>query len=214
MSSTLLRKIPDPSDNRVNPPKHAGRQPRPRERIVASAIELFRQHGFKGIGVDAIAEAAGSNKMTLYRHFGSKDDLVCECLRQVSGASEQIWERLEHAYPDDPGEQLQGWVEEAAVQCASDDLRGCDLANAAVELKETDHPAHRVIMDAKKAHLQHLAELCRRAGVQQHEQLANALVLLVEGARVCGQSIGNEGPQKQLKQTCEALIDAFTGHRE
>jgi AcrR family transcriptional regulator len=184
---------------------------RPRERIVKSAIELFRQHGIKGVGVDAIAEAAGSNKMTLYRHFGCKDDLVCECLKQVSDEKERIWDNLENSYPGDPARQLRAWVDEAAQHIYSD-LRGCDLANAAVELKEAGHPAQKVIMDAKKAHVRHLVELCRSAGIEHYEQLAQALVLLVEGARVCGQSIGIEGPQQQLKQTCEAMIDAFSGH--
>ena len=45
---------------------------KPRERIVSTARDLFRKHGIRGIGVDAIAEAADTNKMTLYRHFGSK----------------------------------------------------------------------------------------------------------------------------------------------
>ena len=49
---------------------------RPRERIVASAQDLFHRHGIRGVGVDTIAEAAGTNKMTLYRHFGSKDELI------------------------------------------------------------------------------------------------------------------------------------------
>ena len=54
---------------------------RPRERILATARDLFHKHGIRGIGVEAIAEAAGTNKMTLYRHFNSKDDLVVECLK-------------------------------------------------------------------------------------------------------------------------------------
>jgi AcrR family transcriptional regulator len=48
----------------------------PRARILAVAGDLFYRHGIRAVGVDAIAEAAGTNKMTLYRHFGSKDDLV------------------------------------------------------------------------------------------------------------------------------------------
>ena len=53
---------------------------RPRERIVRSAQDLFHRRGIRGVGADAIAEAAGTNKMTLYRHFGSKDDLIIEYL--------------------------------------------------------------------------------------------------------------------------------------
>lgn len=209
MSSALSQKKSSLRDNAVGEAENDDRRVRPRERIITSAIELFRQHGIKGIGVDAIAEAAESNKMTLYRHFGSKDDLVCECLKEVSAQSQQIWRNLEEAYPDDPMGQLHGWVQEAA-ECVFDDPRGCDLANAAVELKESNHPAHNVIMEAKKAHVVHLSDLCRRAGIEQHEQLADALVLLAEGARVCRQSVGSEGPQQQLRQTCEAMIVAFS----
>ena len=56
---------------------------RPRERIIEMAQLLFRKHGIRGVGVDAIAEEAGTNKMTLYRHFGSKDELIAECLRET-----------------------------------------------------------------------------------------------------------------------------------
>ena len=55
---------------------------RPRERIIKTARDLFRRHGIRGVGVDTIAEKAGTNKMTLYRHFGSKDELVIACLRE------------------------------------------------------------------------------------------------------------------------------------
>ncbi len=67
----------------------------PRERIVSTASELFREHGIRGIGVDAIADAALTNKMTLYRHFGSKDELVCETLRRACEKAEAIWRDLE-----------------------------------------------------------------------------------------------------------------------
>src|SRR6266481_1672547 len=64
---------------------------KPRERIISTARDLFRKHGIRGIGVDAIADAAGGNKMTLYRHFGSKDDLVVACLRDAAREADVIW---------------------------------------------------------------------------------------------------------------------------
>src|ERR1700731_2898703 len=75
---------------------------RPRERIISTARDLFRKHGIRGIGVDAIADAADTNKMTLYRHFGSKDDLVVACLRDVAGEADGIWNGFEQAYPGAP----------------------------------------------------------------------------------------------------------------
>src|SRR3569623_1359443 len=46
----------------------------PRQRILAAADDLFRRQGIRGVGVEAIAEAAETNKKTLYRHFPSKDE--------------------------------------------------------------------------------------------------------------------------------------------
>ena len=62
----------------------------PRERILVVAADLFYRHGIRAVGVEAIADAAGTNKMTLYRHFASKDELVAEylrCLAQKASAS-------------------------------------------------------------------------------------------------------------------------------
>ncbi len=56
----------------------------PRARILAVARELFYRDGIRAVGVDAIAEAAGTNKMTLYRHFASKDELVADYLRECA----------------------------------------------------------------------------------------------------------------------------------
>ena len=66
---------------------------RPRERIFVCAQDLFHRRGIRGVGVDAIAEAAGTNKMTLYRHFGSKDDLVLEYLNYKGKKSDEVWRR-------------------------------------------------------------------------------------------------------------------------
>ena len=82
---------------------------RPRDRIIAAARELFHKHGLRSIGVEAIAEAAGSNKMTLYRHFGSKDELIVACLREVADDIDEMWRDLEMAHPGDPMAQLRGW---------------------------------------------------------------------------------------------------------
>ena len=80
----------------------------------------------------ALAEAAGTNKMTLYRHFASKDELVAEYLRQSAALADACWERFQTAHPDDAQAQLRAWLVEMAEHVASNDERGCPLANAAV----------------------------------------------------------------------------------
>src|SRR5215207_3280118 len=117
----------------------------PRERILAVAGELFYRNGIRAVGVDAIAEAAGTNKMTLYRHFSSKDELVAEYLRQAAKAVDATWTDLALKHPGNARAQLRAWLEEIAAHVTSGGERGCALANAAVELPEKDHPVRRVI---------------------------------------------------------------------
>ena len=61
-----------PRANREAPPGDA------RERIVTTAYSLFCRHGIRAVGVDTIIDQSGVAKMTMYRHFRSKDDLVLE----------------------------------------------------------------------------------------------------------------------------------------
>src|SRR3954470_8753380 len=106
----------------------------PRQRILAAADELFRRQGIRGVGVEAIAEAAGTNKMTLYRHFSSKDELVAEYLRQAAKTGDATWDELARRHPEDARAQLRMWLEGIAAHVTSGTERGCALANAAVEL--------------------------------------------------------------------------------
>ncbi|KAB2882297.1 MAG: TetR/AcrR family transcriptional regulator [Pseudorhodoplanes sp.] len=180
----------------------------PRERIVAAARALFYRHGIRAVGVDAIAEAAGTNKMTLYRHFASKDELVAECLRRLSAEKNAVWARLEAEHPGDPRAQLQAWLREAASSVSDPRSRGCALANAAVELPEKHHPARCVIEQCKQTSRENLVALCRRAGIERPELLADQLFMLLEGALVCTQSIGPAGPACHFVTAGQAIIDA------
>jgi AcrR family transcriptional regulator len=181
---------------------------KPRERIISTARDLFRKHGIRGIGVDAIAEAAGTNKMTLYRHFGSKDELVAECMRDFGREADEIWREFETNHPGDYLAQLYAWVRVGA-ECAGDDGRGCDMANAAVELAEGNHPAKHIIEEFKTDQRNRLVQLCRDAGMTKPELLADTLWLLVEGASVSCQSVGTEGPGSRLIAVGDAVVAAF-----
>jgi AcrR family transcriptional regulator len=183
---------------------------RPRDRILETARDMFHKHGIKGVGVDAITEAAGTNKMTLYRHFESKDDLIIECLRATASKAGAMWDTFEAEFPGDKPAQLHAWVRKAADMLSADS-RGCDMANAAVELTEPDHPARSVIKELKGAQRDRLVALCRDAGIGQAELLADTLSLLFEGARVSVQAMGTEGPSAQFVRMAEGLIASFRG---
>jgi AcrR family transcriptional regulator len=181
---------------------------RPRDRIVEAARDLFHKQGYRGVGVDAIAEAAGTNKMTLYRHFGSKDDLIVECLRTAISEARGFCAGIETLHPSDPNAQLTEWIKVAA-EFVESDCRGCDLSNAAVELADDGHPAHRVIEEFKQQHRNWLAAICAGAGIGRSELLADILTTLLEGARVARQSVRRERPPVDFASMATAAVQSF-----
>jgi AcrR family transcriptional regulator len=180
----------------------------PRERVLAAAADLFYHHGIRAIGVDAIAEAAGTNKMTLYRHFTSKDELVAEYLRRLAQEAKAIWDRRDAEHAGEPRAQLRAWLKAMAGHVADGDERGCALSNAAIELPEKDHPARRVIEEFKNAQRDRLVKTCAAAELAEPELLADELFLLLEGARVTAQSLGPEGLGERLMRMGDAMINA------
>jgi AcrR family transcriptional regulator len=182
----------------------------PRERILAAARALFYRRGIHVVGVDAIAEAAGTNKMTLYRHFASKDVLIAACLRELTREFDAVWETIAAAHEGDPKGQLLAWLRHVCHFKENEAERGCALANAAVELPDKDHPARQVIREAKSAHREQLVSLCREAGLADPEGLSDEIQLLWEGARVTAQSVGSEGLSARLIGMLEALVAAHT----
>lgn len=180
----------------------------PRARLLAAAAELFYRHGIRAVGVEAIAEAAGTNKMTLYRHFPSKDELVAECLRQFARETTRRWQLYADAHPADPRAQVRAWLADVAKLLTDKNHRGCALANAAIELPDRTHPARRVIEEFKRGQRKRLAELCASAGLNDPELLADELYLLLEGARVTAQSVGSEGLGARVTRMGEAMIAA------
>ncbi|MGL4313355.1 MAG: TetR/AcrR family transcriptional regulator [Sphingomonas sp.] len=180
---------------------------RPRDRIVATARDLFHRHGIRAVGVDAIAEAAQSNKMTLYRHFRSKDELIVECMQRAVDESILWWDHLDAEHPGDPRGQISAWIACGAA-CIEADERGCEMATAAIDLAEDDHPARRVIEAGKKSHRDRFVSLCVRARLAEPELVADTLWLLLEGARISRQSAGAEGPSAHFKRMAEAMIAA------
>ncbi|GGE22987.1 TetR family transcriptional regulator [Aureimonas endophytica] len=184
---------------------------RPRERILDTARSLFRRCGIRGTGVDAIAESAGTNKMTLYRHFHSKDDLIVACLNQAAIEAEALWASVEAAAPGEPRRQLDHWVLLVGEALRAD--RGCEVSNAAVELSEACDGVRQTIAAFKRTQRLRLVALCRAAGFAEPERLADMLALMVEGARISRQASGDEGPSGSFADCARAAI-ASSSSRE
>lgn len=158
------------------------------------------------MGVDEIAAVAQTNKMTLYRHFESKDLLVAEYLRLLARDADSLWAELARSDPGDALAQLRGWVERVGRTMGESGNRGCALANAAIELPEKDHPARAVIEEHKTHQRERIAALCREAAFLEPERLADEVFLLLEGARVNMQSVGRSGPGTRVGEMLCALL--------
>ncbi|MGF3025032.1 TetR/AcrR family transcriptional regulator [Methylobacterium aquaticum] len=178
------------------------------DRIRAAARELFYSRGFRGVGVDEIVARAGATKPSLYRGFASKDALVVACLEDYEAGLRGRLDEALVAHPDDPQGGLVTFLDGIARRSARPGFRGCGLTNAVVEYPEADHPVRAAARDGKRALHARLAEVAGTLGAHDPERLADALLLLVEGAFACGQIFGAEGPNRSLAGAAEVLIAA------
>lgn len=163
----------------------------PKERILAAACDLFYRDGINAVGVEAIAAAAHTNKMALYRHFGSKDELIVAYVTRVADIGEANWQQIASAHHNAPEKMLNAWVMYVEDALTNHFQRGCALANAAVELPPT-HPARGVIEAYKEKKRRTLIQLFTSARYHQPQMLADEVFLLFEGARIslqCGGKI-------------------------
>jgi AcrR family transcriptional regulator len=154
-----------------------------RDRLFSAAINLFYRNGIRAVSVDAIAAEAGTTKVTFYRVFESKDDLIVQVLEEQSKRFWEWWDGIVAEYPGEPRKQLEQLGERFQSEIISDEeCRGCAVANAAVEIVEEDHPARVVIKRHKAEIAQRLRDLCRQMGARQPDVLGDALSLLFSGA--------------------------------
>jgi AcrR family transcriptional regulator len=181
--STAKRKVPAPSQSPFTAMWHCDAGASARDRLFSAAIELFYRNGIRAVSVDAIAEEAGTTKVTFYRVFESKDDLIVQVLAEQSKRFWQWWDAIVAEHPGEPRKQIEELIERFQTEIIGDKAcRGCAVANAAVEIIEEDHPARAVIKKHKLELAERLRALCRQMGARQPEMLGDALSLLYSGA--------------------------------
>ena len=158
--------------------------------------------------MEALAEAAGTNKMTLYRHFASKDELVAEWVRGIVAQKEAEWDEIAAKHPGDPQAQLVDWSRRVAKKFAEMEERGSALGNALAELPEADHPARKVIDAHRVREHGRVLTLCREAGFPEADLAADQFYMLLEGAKACVHCIGLKRVGEHLVRSVDALIEA------
>lgn len=179
----------------------------PKEKLFQTATRLFYQHGYRAVGVDTIAAESGVGKMTLYRHYPSKDDLIVAYLQN---SDEVFWDNFEQITKDalSPRDKLLAFFEALQEYVITPACYGCPFLNVATEYPETDYPGHQVALRHKQSAREKFRELAEEAGARDPEALADQLFLLMDGAYMASRMFGAENPAAHLAEAAKTLIDA------
>ena len=185
-----------------------GRASPARDRIFATAKDLFYRRGIRAVGVDTIVEVSGIAKTSLYRWFPTKDDLIAAFLRDENSEFWRYWDIVAARYAGKPDAELAAHLDWISSYIRDPRFRGCPFLNFTAEFPDGDHPARKVC-EANKAELRkRFVQLAREVMVRKPEALADGLVLLIEGAFANSQVLGKGGPAQALTGTARALIES------
>ena len=179
----------------------------PKDKVFQTAARLFYQHGYRAIGVDTLAAESGIGKMTLYRHYPSKDDLIVAYLKD---SNEIFWRNFEEITKDahTPREKLLAFFESLQDYVNAPVCYGCPFLNVATEYPKTYYPGHQVAIEHKQSVRARFRQLAKEAGARNPEVLADQLFLLMDGAYMSSRMFGPKNPAASLASAARSLIDA------
>ena len=186
-------------------------RPTAHDALLGAASDLTYEHGITNTGVDAIAARAGVTKRTLYQHFGSKDRLVAEALKDRNRRAILALDTNARRRSEETGEPailaLFDVIENAL---RTKTKAGCAFINASLEINRPGHP----VREAALAHLRAREELVRRllveAGVDDAD-LAAQVTVLVDGAYAVGGSRRDPTAARHAKAAVTALLAGRVG---
>ena len=180
--------------------------PTPRQRILDTAADLFYRQGIGAVGVDLVSKAAGVSKRTLYQQFGSKDQLIAECLDAHGPAI--LGQYIPAAGRDTPPrQQILAVFDRLGEWASAETFRGCPFVNTATELADPGHPARAVAREYKLRLHGYFADQAERGRAQDPQRLADMLLLVFDGAIV--QAVMGTAVHRDATRTAvQALLDA------
>ena len=156
-----------------------------RDRILDTAYVLFSRHGIRAVGVDRIVAESGVAKMSLYRHFPSKDELVLTFLQEREQRWTHEWLRAEaEARGDSAAERLLAIFDVFGEWFATDDFEGCTFINVLLEFDDRSNPLRQATVGYLGNIRAFLRELASEAGAADPDALAHQWHILMKGSIV------------------------------
>jgi AcrR family transcriptional regulator len=157
-----------------------------RERILATASELFYREGIRAIGVDTVVERSGVSKTSLYRLFDSKDALIAAFAAEQDRSFWAWWDRIEEQHADDPRALLDALLSEIAKRIGLPTYRGCPFLNLSTEFPDQSHPGRVIARNNKEEVRARLAAIVAKLGARDPARVASQIELIINGALVTG----------------------------
>ena len=179
-----------------------------RDHLVDTALDLFYQHGFHATGIDKLLQKAGVAKMTLYKYFKSKDELILAALRRRDEVFRNWYMRRVEVLSADPAGRLAVLFDVLEEWFVRPDYHGCMFINAAAEFSDCDHPIHGVSAEHKLLMVRYVQDTCVAAGARDAESLAHQLVLLMEGAICMSYVARQQGAARHAREAAKILVAA------
>jgi AcrR family transcriptional regulator len=156
-----------------------------RERILEAASELFYAYGIRAVSADKIIERVGITKVTFYRHFRTKDDLVVAYLELQSAREREIFDSVRASASTD-AEAFRSFAEVIGTVTCQPGFRGCAFINAAAEYADPDSPVRAVVANHREWYRETFAGMLGRMGVTDTQEAAEEVLMLRDGAMVAG----------------------------
>jgi AcrR family transcriptional regulator len=182
-----------------------------RDHLVETAVKLFGRDGFHATGIDKILQEAGVARMTLYKHFRSKDELIVAALRRRDEQFRTWFKSTIERKGGSPAERLLAsfdaldeWFEGRAFGGLP--FTGCYFINGAAEYAEMSHPVHQVAAEHKRLILEYLRLLASSAGARDPDALAWGIALLHDGAIVTAQVSADDRAASGAKVIARVLM--------
>lgn len=179
-----------------------------RERILATASDLFYRRGVRAVGVDLVVDAAGVAKTSLYRHFRTKDDLVAAFLRREDENFWACWDQAAQGHEAEARAELEAQLKWIGERVGRPGYRGCPQINVAAEFPDIDHPARAVAVAHKTELRRRLRGIAERLPAKHPDDLALKLSLLINGAFVSAQVFSDGEATPALLTMARTLVAA------
>ena len=182
------------------------------DHILDVAGALFHRLGFAAAGVDLIVRESGVAKMTLYRHYPAKDDLIAAWLERADAQFSEHFERWAGPADRPAHERLLGVFTGLQKLVSSPTCLGCPFLLAASEFPEPATRAHKVARRHKQRVRERLRAMAAGAGAADAGALGDQLLLLMDGAFMAARLFGGgDHPGRHVRDAAAALLDA-AGH--